>query len=382
MSLHTHQAILYPDEKSLSAVKNKIAEMDGLITPGSIEALLTDLAAVTRGEAFLLQAGDCAERFSDCNPTNIQQQMAFLTALTQTTAATQQQPVVLVGRIAGQFAKPRSVDIECKGEVALPAYRGDIINGEAFTASDREHAPQRMLLAYAAQASALNTLPNNVYTSHEALLLPYEKALTRTHQQLRYNLSTHFPWIGMRTSCITSAHIVYASQIDNPIAIKIGPQVTPAWLQQLAHTLNPKKIPGRLTFIHRLGVHDIEKRLPQMIRAIQDTDIPVIWSCDPMHGNSTQTADGLKVRYLTDIDTEWQLANHIHRVNQSRLGGIHLEATHLPVEECLASTNHWPLSDAKRDFRSAVDPRLNATQAICLMEKPHQTTAYTSSTYK
>ena len=331
-------------------------------------------------------------------------------------------PIIRVGRVAGQYAKPRSQDIETRDGVSLPAYRGDIINGPEFTEAARAPDPQRMLDAYFYSAASLNYLraladdgfadlhhpeqwvlefmqnghPHQdyqailhsiteaicffesvagiknealqrvaLYSSHEALHLPYEAALTHANDAGQYyNLGTHFPWIGMRTLTLDGAHIEYLRGIHNPIGIKVGPGVDLDELLRIIEVLNPQRESGKIMLIHRSGAHQVEARLPILLKRIQAEGLPVLWTCDPMHGNTKATATGIKTRYFEDIVAELKSAFTIHRDLNIPLGGIHFEMTGENVTECIGGACGLAEADLPRAYKSLVDPRLNYQQAM------------------
>jgi 3-deoxy-7-phosphoheptulonate synthase len=330
---------------------------------------------------------------------------------------------VRIGRFAGQYAKPRSSDLEQRDGVSLPSYRGDLVNGPEFTAAARIPDPQRMLQGHANSALTMNfvralidggfadlhhpeywdldwvqhsplsqeyrgmvdaigdsvrfmeTLTGgpigdfrrvNFYTSHEALLLPYEAAQTRKvpRQAGYYNLSTHFPWIGMRTAQLDGAHVEYCRGLSNPMGLKVGPTAKPADVVKVVSALNPHNEAGRLTLIHRMGAGKLEECLPPLIRAVQDAGQKVLWMCDPMHGNIESTANGFKTRRFENIRRELELSFAVHKANQSRMGGAHLELTGENVTECLGGARELTESDLERAYKSQVDPRLNYEQSL------------------
>jgi 3-deoxy-7-phosphoheptulonate synthase len=332
-------------------------------------------------------------------------------------------PVVRIGRIAGQYAKPRSAENETRGEVTLPAYRGDIINRDAFTAADREPDPTLMLRAYERAALTLNFIralidggfadlhhPENwdvsfaagspnaaqyerivesiresldfvsaitgvenevlrrvtIYTSHEALALPYEQAQTRRVPRRNgyYNLSTHFPWIGMRTAQLEGAHVEFHRGIRNPLGIKVGPAMSVGWLLGLLDVLDPQREPGRITLIHRMGADNIQQKLPTLVEAVQRTGRRVLWICDPMHGNTETTPQGIKTRRFDKIVSELEQSFELHSQLGSRLGGVHIELTGENVTECIGGARGLAEVDLERAYKSRVDPRLNYEQAL------------------
>jgi 3-deoxy-7-phosphoheptulonate synthase len=420
---HAAQQPTYRDRAELESVVAQLARLPPLVTSWEIEKLKEQLAAAQRGEAFLLQGGDCAESFDDCTSENVVQKLKILLQMSLVMLVGLKKPIIRVGRMAGQYAKPRSADLETKDGVSLPSYRGDIINRNAFTAADREPDPALMLRGYERAALTLNFVrslidggfadlhhPENwdlafvgesalaadyhklvqsvsdsleffeaisgepmhrthrveFYASHEALHLPYEQAQTRwlPRRQRWYSLTTHYPWIGMRTADLTGAHVEYFRGIANPMAIKIGTSATDEQLQQLVHVLNPDNEPGRLTLITRFGAKNIEQHLPRVIRAVRTTGSRVLWVCDPMHGNTETTAEGYKTRRFDNIRAELRSAFRIHQEQGSTLGGVHLELTGDNVTECIGGARGLKESDLARAYKSQVDPRLNYEQAM------------------
>ncbi|HEX6999595.1 MAG TPA: 3-deoxy-7-phosphoheptulonate synthase class II [Gammaproteobacteria bacterium] len=422
----TREAAQQPTYRDRAALEDALAQLSRLppiVTTWEVEALKEHLAAAQRGEAFLLQGGDCAESFDDCTSESIVQKLKILLQMSLVMLVGLKKPIIRVGRMAGQYAKPRSADYESKDGVSLPSYRGDIINRSGFTAEDREPDPQLMLRAHSRSALTLNFIrslvdggfadlhhPENwdlsfvgqsalageyhklvksvsdsleffeaitgepihrthrveFYTSHEGLHLPYEQAQTRflPHRRRWYNLTTHFPWIGMRTADLRGAHVEYFRGIANPIAVKIGTSVSDEQIQGLIHVLNPHGEPGRLTFITRFGAKHIEEHLPRVIRAVRATGSPVLWVCDPMHGNTETTAEGYKTRRFDNIRAELRAAFRIHQEAGSYLGGVHLELTGDNVTECVGGARGLKESDLARAYKSQVDPRLNYEQAM------------------
>ena len=413
----------YRHREQLDAAITQLAELPPLVTTWEIENLKEQLAAAQRGEAFLLQGGDCAENFAECTSDNIVQKLKILLQMSLVMLVGLKKPIIRVGRMAGQYAKPRSADLESKDGVSLPSYRGDLINRMPFTGPDREPDPTLMLRGYERAALTLNFVrslidggfadlhhPENwdlafvgesvlaadyrklvqsvsdsleffeaisgepmhethrveFYTSHEGLHLPYEQAQTRflPHRQRWYNLTTHYPWIGMRTADLTGAHVEYFRGIANPMAIKIGTGATDEQLQALIHVLNPNDEPGRLTLITRFGAKHVAEQLPRVIRAVRATGSPVLWVCDPMHGNTETTADGYKTRRFDNIRAELRAAFKIHAEQGSYLGGAHLELTGENVTECVGGARGLKESDLARSYKSQVDPRLNYEQAM------------------
>ncbi len=413
----------YPDLAALEHVQNELSLLPPLVTSWEILALKKQLAEAQEGKRFLLQGGDCAESFSDCESGLISNRLKVLLQMSLVLVHGLRLPVVRVGRFAGQYAKPRSTDTETKDGIVLPSYRGDFINQPEFTEAARMPDPRRMVKGHARSAMTMNFVRalidggfadlhhpeywdldwvshsplsdeyhkmveavgnavrfmetisgsdlNNLnradfYTSHEALLLPYEEALTRRvpRQNGWFNLSTHFPWIGMRTADIDGAHTEYFRGIRNPIAIKIGPSVTPDQLLKLADVLNPENEAGRLTFIQRMGAAKVTEKLPPLIKAIQSEGKKVLWVCDPMHGNTESTSNGYKTRRFDNIRSELDQSFDVHAALGSRLGGVHLELTGENVTECLGGARELTETDLERAYTSTVDPRMNYEQSL------------------
>ncbi len=419
----TLQQPSYPDTDALDEVLGKLTVLPPLVTSWEIEDLKSQLAEVAAGKRFLLQGGDCAESLADCEAGVITRRVKILLQMSLVLVYGLRLPVVRVGRFAGQYAKPRTADLETRDGVTLPSYRGDIVNRPGFSESDRIPDPQYMLDAYSASALTLNFVRSlaaggfadlhhpeywdldflkhspmereyeaivddldnalkfmeivhgapieglstvEFFTSHEALLLPYEQALTRAvpHSDGIYNLSTHFPWVGVRTARLDSAHIEYARGLANPIAIKVGPNTPPDDLVRLTAVLNPANEPGRLTLITRLGSQRVSDRLPPLIEAVTRGGRSVIWCCDPMHGNTETTGSGVKTRRFSNIMAELTGAFEIHRQLGSQLNGVHVELTGDDVTECIGGARGLRESDLGRSYKSAVDPRLNGEQAL------------------
>jgi 3-deoxy-7-phosphoheptulonate synthase len=417
------QQAAYPDPEALARVVSEIARLPPLVTSWEIETLKSKLGQAARGQAFLLQGGDCAESFEDCESQTITGKLKVLLQMSLVLIHGTRRPVVRVGRIAGQYAKPRSADTESRGDVTLPAYRGDVVNRAGFTSRDRTPDPELMLRGYERAALTLNFIraladggfadlhhPEywdlsfvhhslssdayerivaairdaiefmeavgesrltglgrvDFYTSHEGLLLPYEEAQTRMvpRREGWYNLTTHLPWIGMRTAQLDSAHVEYFRGIRNPVAVKIGPGMTPEWLTGLLDVLHPDDEPGRLMLIHRLGANRVAEGLPPLIETVQRSGKTVLWTVDPMHGNTETTADGLKTRHFDNILREVEDSFEIHERMGSVLGGVHLELTGDDVTECIGGARGLDEAGLKRAYRSQVDPRLNAEQAL------------------
>lgn len=419
----TTQPVAYPDPEALERVVQEMAQLPPLVSSWEIETLKQRLAGAARGDAFVLQGGDCAEQFEDCTSDSVTTKLKILLQMSLVLIQGAKQPVIRIGRIAGQYAKPRSNPNEVRGDVTLPSYRGDLVNRHPFTTEDRTPDPALLLKGYERAALTLNfvraladsgfadlhhpeywdisfakssknwpeyerlvdsirdsiqfveavtgrPLGNihdvSVYTSHECLSLEYERAQTRKvpRREGWYGLSAHLPWIGMRTAHLDGAHVEYCRGIRNPIGVKVGPGMTKEWLNGLLDTLNPENEPGRLMLIHRMGVHQVESTLPGLIDVIQQRGANVLWVSDPMHGNTETTADGIKTRRFDNILGELEQCFEIHKRMGSRLGGIHFEMTGENVTECLGGSTGLSEGDLHLAYRSKVDPRLNYEQAL------------------
>ena len=413
----------YTDAAALARVVAEMGQLPPLVTSWEVENLKEDLARAAAGEAFVLQGGDCAESFDDCRSEPIAAKLKILMQMSLVLVHGTRKPVVRIGRIAGQYAKPRSSDAETRDGVTLPAYRGDIINRDGFTAEDRAPDPQLMLRAYERSALTLNFIraltdggfadlhhpeywdmafahgsPNaeayhkivdsiresldfvsaitgvenevlrrvDVFTSHEALALPYEQAQTRKVPRRAgyYNLSTHFPWIGMRTAQLEGAHVEFFRGIRNPLGIKVGPGMTEDWLTGLLDVLDPDREPGKITLIHRMGAAHVATKLPPLVAAVQKAKRRVLWVCDPMHGNTETTPAGIKTRRFDNIVAELEQSFELHYQLGSRLGGVHVELTGEDVTECVGGARGLAEVDLERAYKSRVDPRLNYEQAL------------------
>ncbi|MBI3453227.1 MAG: 3-deoxy-7-phosphoheptulonate synthase class II [Rhodospirillales bacterium] len=415
----------YPDMAALEDVEARLKGFPPLVFAGEARALQDSLAKVAEGKAVLLQGGDCAESFAEFNANNIRDSFKVLLQMTVVLMYGAGLPVVKVGRMAGQFAKPRSADTETIDGVTLPAYRGDIINGIEFNAAARAPDPQRMVQCYSQSAATLNLLrafahggyadlhrvhrwtlgfverspagerfreladhiahaltfmeacgltaaltpqirEAEVYTSHEALLLPYEQALTRIDSTTGdwYDCSAHMVWIGERTRQLDGAHVEFVRGIKNPIGLKCGPTMEPDDLIRLIDILNPANKPGRLTLIARMGSDKVEAKLPALVRRAQREGRKIAWSCDPMHGNTIKSGNGYKTRPFDRILAEVRGFMAVHRAEGTYAGGVHFEMTGQNVTECIggaeAITEH-ALADR---YHTHCDPRLNGSQAI------------------
>ncbi len=417
------QQPVYPCETEVERVVEQIRKLPPLVTSWEVGALRGQLAEAARGERFLLQGGDCAESFGQCDSATIANKLKILLQMSLVLTHGSQKRVIRVGRFAGQYAKPRSDNTETRNGTTLAAYRGDLINRPEFTADARTPDPQLMLRGYERAALTLNFIralvtrgfvdPHRLdywdldwvkqsamvdeyrrmartigdslrfmeniigvhpgelhwidfFTSHEGLHLPYEQAQTRRvpRHEGWYNLSTHFPWIGMRTADPDGAHVEYFRGISNPIAVKIGTSTSPETLRRLIDILHPANEPGRLTLIHRFGVDSIGRRLPPLIEAVRATGKTVLWCCDPMHGNTQVTSDGYKTRYFADILRELEQAFDIHAGLGGYLGGVHIELTGDNVTECIGGAGGPCENDLKRAYQSNLDPRLNYEQSL------------------
>ncbi len=413
----------YPDPESLAKALDELAALPPLVTSWEIVALKEHFAQAAAGKCFVLQGGDCAERFADCNSQRIANQLKVLIQMSLVLVQGTQKPVVRVGRFAGQYAKPRSADFEEVNGRRLPAFRGDLVNRPEQIAEARTPDPSLLLRGYERAALTLNFIRALVkggfadlhhpeywdldwtrhspqadeyhrmlrsiteslrfmenilgtsaagsdridfYTSHEALLLPYEPAQTRRvpHRPGWFSLSTHFPWAGIRTASPDGAHIEYLRGISNPVGVKIGPGLTADEILRIAEKLNPQNEPGRLVFIHRYGAARIAAELPPVIEAVQREGRRVLWICDPMHGNTRRTLNGYKTRSFDDIESELSQAIDIHPQCGSILGGMHIELTGENVTECTGGARGLCEADLGRAYESEVDPRLNYEQAL------------------
>ena len=416
------QAANYPDKAQLARVVEQLSQLPPLVTSGEIKNLKHSIALAGRGEAFILQGSDCAESFNDCRSDIITNKLKILLQMSLVLLHGMHKPIVRIGRIAGQYAKPRSSDFETIDGVTLPSYRGDLVNLPEFNATSRTPNPKLLLQGYSCAAMTLNFIRalldggfadlhhpqrwdlgfvehsaqadeyhaivraiadsldflasidglrnsnlNKVdfFTSHEALQLHYEQALTRQlHDGKWYDLSTHLPWIGMRTAKLDSAHLEFLRGVQNPIGIKIGPSATSSWLTDVLEIVNPQREEGRVLLISRMGAKDITTLLPPLIETVKASEIPVTWSCDPMHGNTETTAEGIKTRHFDNILSELLQALKIHREMGSYLGGVHFELTGDNVTECIGGARGLSATDLNKAYHSLVDPRLNYEQSL------------------
>ncbi|MBY0335978.1 MAG: 3-deoxy-7-phosphoheptulonate synthase class II [Acetobacteraceae bacterium] len=415
----------YPDAAALAAMEAKVATFPPLVFAGECERLKAALAEASTGRAFVLQGGDCAESFADFRADTIRDTFKVLLQMAVVLTFGAGMPVVKLGRMAGQFAKPRSSDVEKVGDVTLPSYRGDIINGAPFTPDARVPDPGRMEFAYLQSAATLNLLrafatggfadlhqvhrwnldfvarsplsaqyeglasridetlgfmaacgmnsdnapqirETQFYTSHESLLLPYEEALTRepsTHRGKHYACSAHFLWIGDRTRQPDGAHVEFLRGVANPIGMKVGPSMDAGELVQLTEILNPANEPGRLTLISRMGHEKVEQKLAPLVRAVKAAGRQVVWLCDPMHGNTT-TVGGYKTRSFDSILQEVRRFFDVMAGEGSVAGGVHVEMTGRNVTECTGGAQRLTPADLAENYATFCDPRLNAEQSL------------------
>ena len=415
----------YPEPHSLEDVLKQLRSLPPLVTSWEVDRLTNSIAEAQRGESWLLQGGDCAETFEQCQTEPIASKLKLLLQMSLAIVFGSRKRIIRVGRMAGQYAKPRSSDMETKGETTLPCYRGDIVNRYEFQESSRRPDPVLLLRGYERSALTLNfiralseggfadlhhpenwnllfvnqargevaerykdllkSLGNSIsfletilrdsaaelrrvdfFTSHEALHLDYESAFTRS--SIRgigyYNLGTHFPWLGERTRQLNGAHVEYFRGIRNPIAVKVSGSIQKDELIDLIDRLNPDNKPGRLTLIHRVGRNKVETLLPPLIEAVAKANRTVLWVCDPMHGNTVSTAGGRKTRRFDDIVDELKLSFAIHRACGSMLGGAHLELTGEDVTECVGGAGGLTESDLESAYQTQLDPRLNYEQSL------------------
>ncbi|MEE2714442.1 MAG: 3-deoxy-7-phosphoheptulonate synthase class II [Verrucomicrobiota bacterium] len=411
----------YPDEKALQTALNCVRTLPPLVNQGEVEALRAHLAKAARGEAFLLHGGDCAERFADCNKNAIEAKLKILLQMSLVLTWGARIPVIRIGRMAGQYAKPRSKDTERVDGVEFPSYRGDNINAIDSKASARLADPQRLIQAYYHSAATLNyaralvgggfadlrhpqhwdlgfvrSAANRekyedivarlrdaidfvestgvrgtstfktveLFCSHEGLLLDYEEAFTEPVGENWYNLGAHFLWIGERTRQLDGAHVEYFRGIENPIGVKVGPSIEPDELVKLITALEPENRPGRITVITRLGAEKVTELLPPLINAVTKAGRVVTWVCDPMHGNTVNTDAGLKTRDYDSILTELEIAFAAHQAAGSYLGGVHFELTGEDVTECTGGPQELSVADLSRSYETYCDPRLNYAQSL------------------
>ncbi|MBW5481404.1 3-deoxy-7-phosphoheptulonate synthase [Streptomyces bambusae] len=367
----------WPDPDTLATVVDLLGELPPLTPLAESDALRARLAAAARGEALLLQGGHCAEEFGERALGEAESTATTLRQMAEIVSYGAAVPVVPLGRMAGQYAKPRSKPTEERDGVELPAYRGDSVNGLGFTAADRAADPWRMMTAYGTAARTLDRirlLPGAdgdtsglpLHVSHEALLLDYEYPLIRTDEATgrRWAGSGHFVWIGERTRQLDGGHVQFAARIANPVGVKVGPTATADELLALTEILDPEGEPGRLTFITRMGAEAIREVLPGLVEKVTASGSPVLWVSDPMHGNTRVGPGGRKTRLLDDITAEIRAFVQIHRELGTHPGGLHLELTGAHVTECVGGTDPVSLDDLGLRYTTACDPRLNRGQAL------------------
>lgn len=365
----------YSDPQQRRRVVQRLRVLAPLVRARQCDELRSRLADVAGGRAFLLQGGDCAETFAGVRADNIGNKVRVLSSMATVMADAAGVPVVAVGRIAGQYAKPRSRRTETRDGVELPSYRGDAVNGFEFTARARQHDPERLERMYRAAAATLELVTGTgrhrrVWASHEALLLDYEHSLTRVDErsQLPYDLSGHLVWLGERTRRLDGAHVAFLRSVHNPLGVKLGPSATAQQAVALAEALDPRRTPGRLTVITRMGAGRVRRLLPPIIKAVEATGRSVVWCCDPMHGNTFETANGYKTRSFHDICAEVNGFFDVHEELGTRPGGVHVELTGDDVTECLGGTDALAESDLGNRYETVCDPRLNRNQSMELAQ--------------
>jgi 3-deoxy-7-phosphoheptulonate synthase len=421
-ALPAAQQPAWPDPAELERVELALRKLPPLVFAGEADALTAKIAMAQEGKAFWLQGGDCAETFEAATADSIRNRIKTILQMAAVLQYGASMPVIKVGRMAGQFAKPRSKDEETRNGVTLPAYRGDAVNDLEFTEVARRPDPERLLRVYNTSSATLNLVraftqggfadlrkvhewnkgfikdskigPRyeamakeigralsfmnsagieheaiktvDFYASHEALILPYEFALTRidSRSDLPYAVSAHFLWIGERTRQIDGAHIDFASKIKNPIGVKLGPKTTAAEIDALIEKLNPENLPGRLTFITRMGANAIREALPPLVTRVKESGAKVLWVSDPMHGNTYEAPSGYKTRRFEDVIEEVHGFFEVHRALGTHPGGIHIELTGDDVTECVGGGEEISHEDLATRYESACDPRLNHTQSL------------------
>ncbi|HLS93447.1 MAG TPA: 3-deoxy-7-phosphoheptulonate synthase class II [Microbacterium sp.] len=411
----------WPDQAAVELVSAELASLPPLVFAGEVDEMRYRLGEAAAGRAFLLQGGDCAETFSGATADKIRNRIKTVLQMAVVLTYGASMPIVKMGRMAGQFAKPRSKDTETRGDVTLPAFRGEIVNGFDFTEESRTADPQRLLRAYHTAASTLNLIraftqggfadlrevhswnkgfaenPANkryeqmateidraikfmeaagadfdelkrvdFYTGHEGLLMDYERPLTRVDSRTGevYDTSAHFLWIGERTRELDGAHVDFFSKVRNPIGVKLGPTTTPETALRLIDTLDPDREPGRLTFITRMGAGKIRDALPPLLEAVRDSGAQPLWVTDPMHGNGFETPTGYKTRRFDDVVNEVQGFFEAHRAAGTHPGGIHVELTGDDVTECLGGSERIDEATLATRYESLCDPRLNHMQSL------------------
>ena len=420
-NLEAKQQPTWPDAAELEKVRTELAKLPPLVFAGEVDTLRSRLAQAAQGKAFLLQGGDCAETFVDATADRIRNRIKTVLQMAVVLMYGSSLPVIKMGRMAGQFAKPRSSDSETRGDVTLPAYRGDAVNGYEFDEDSRKHDPKRLLQAYHTSASTLNLIrafttggfadlrevhawnkgftdnPANkkyetiagdidramrfmeacgvdsaelrsteFFVSHEGLLFDYERPLTRidSRTQLPYVTSGHFIWIGERTRQLDGAHVDFFSRVRNPIGIKLGPTTTKDQLMSLIDKVDPNREPGRLTLISRMGAGKIREALPPLVEAVMNAGATPLWITDPMHGNGITTKNGYKSRRFDDVMDEVMGFFEVHRATGTHPGGLHVELTGDDVAECLGGSEQIDESTLEQRYESVCDPRLNHMQSL------------------
>lgn len=421
VNLPAAQQPSWPDLAKLADVKAELSKLPPLVFAGEVDILKARIASAAQGKAFLLQGGDCAETFADATADRIRNRVKTLLQMAVVLTYGASLPVIKMGRMAGQFAKPRSSNDETREGLTLPAYRGDAVNGYDFDEISRAHNPERLLKAYHTSASTLNLVraftqggfadlrsvhewnsgftnnPANVryeslakeidraikfmaacgadfdalkttefYVSHEALLFDYERPLTRIDSRTGtpYATSGHFVWVGERTRQMDGAHIDFLSRIRNPLGVKLGPNTQPQDVLDLIEKLDPNREPGRLTFITRMGATKIREALPALVEAVRDSGAQPLWITDPMHGNGITTKNGYKSRRFDDVMDEVRGFFEVHRAAGTFPGGIHIELTGDDVAECLGGSEHIDEATLEQRYESLCDPRLNHSQSL------------------
>jgi 3-deoxy-7-phosphoheptulonate synthase len=420
-SLVAAQQPIWTDQSKLESARKELSNFPPLVFAGEVDTLRARLAAAAQGKAFLLQGGDCAETFADATADRIRNRVKTILQMAVVLMYGSSMPVIKMGRMAGQFAKPRSSDTETRDDITLPAYRGDSVNGYDFTPESRATDPNRMIRAYNTSAATLNLIrafttggfadlrsvhewnkgftdnPANAqyerlageidkaikfmaacgadfdalrttefFVSHEALLFDYERPLTRIDSRTGnpYSTSGHFLWIGERTRQMDGAHVDFMSRIRNPIGVKLGPKTKPKDVLDLIEKLDPKREPGRLTFITRMGADQIRDVLPSLVAAVQGSDASPLWITDPMHGNGITTKNGYKSRRFDDVMNEVQGFFEVHKAAGTFPGGIHVELTGDDVAECLGGSEMIDEATLEQRYESLCDPRLNHMQSL------------------
>jgi len=421
VNLPAAQQPTWPDQKALNAAKAELSKLAPLVFAGEVDVLRSRLADAASGKAFLLQGGDCAETFADATAEKIRNRVKTMLQMAVVLTYGASMPVIKMGRMAGQFAKPRSSNDETREGVTLPAYRGDAVNGYDFTLESRTADPQRLLRAYETSSSTLNLIraftkggfadlrsvhewnrgfannPINArylslakeidraikfmaacgadfeelrttefFVSHEALLFDYERPMTRIDSRTgtAYDLSGHFVWIGERTRQLDGAHVDFLSRVRNPIGVKLGPTTTTSDVLSLIEKLDPNREPGRLTFISRMGAGKVREELPKLVEAVKDSGAKPLWITDPMHGNGITTKNGYKSRRFDDVMDEVAGFFEVHRSTGTFPGGVHVELTGDDVAECLGGSELIDESTLEERYESLCDPRLNHSQSL------------------